>query len=148
MYNVRTKYLEELKQYFPKIPYFLEADETRLIQIISNLMSNAIKFTEDGQVSLKLTLAAQRNEAVHLLVEVTDTGLGISPDDQNRLFSTFTQLDNSSSKSYSGTSLGLAISKELCRLMNGDIGVISQIGEGSTFWFTFESKPTDEKPEI
>ncbi len=153
--KVYTLFLQQAKaknnflsyQVDPKIPYFLEADETRLIQIISNLMSNAIKFTEDGQVSLKFTLAAQREEAVHLLVEVADTGLGISPEDQNRLFSTFTQLDNSSSKSYSGTGLGLAISKELCRLMNGDIGVISQIGEGSTFWFTFESKPTDEKPE-
>lgn len=153
--KVYTLFLQQAKsknnflsyQVDPKIPYFLEADETRLIQIISNLMSNAIKFTEDGQVSLKFTLAARRENSVHVLVEVTDSGLGISPEDQNRLFSTFTQLDNSSSKSYSGTGLGLAISKELCRLMNGDIGVISQIGEGSTFWFTFESKPTDEKPE-
>lgn len=153
--KVYTLFLQQAKaknnflsyQVDPKIPYFLEADETRLIQIISNLMSNAIKFTEDGQVSLKFTLASRGDTSVHLLAEVTDSGLGISPEDQNRLFSTFTQLDNSSSKSYSGTGLGLAISKELCRLMNGDIGVISEIGHGSTFWFTFEAQPTDEKPE-
>jgi PAS domain S-box-containing protein len=137
------------------VPRYLMLDETRLIQIISNLTSNAIKFTEQGQIRLRLEVLEQNNDEYLLKLSVHDTGIGIAPTDQLRLFQTFSQLDNSFSKAYAGTGLGLAISKELCKLMQGDIGVSSTKGQGSVFWFSFKAKAlatmpyfeVDEQPE-
>ncbi|MHA4741528.1 PAS domain S-box protein [Dyadobacter sp. MSC1_007] len=126
----------------PDIPRFIIADQTRLLQILSNLTSNALKFTENGAVKVFLTLVKKDGLFHKIKVEVQDSGIGISATDKQILFTSFTQLDNSSRKSFGGTGLGLAISKQLCALMNGDIGVESTIGEGSTFWFTFETKET------
>ena len=125
-----------------EIPRFIVADQTRLLQILSNLTSNALKFTEKGAVKIFLTLVRKIDKNYKIKVEVQDSGIGISATDKQILFTSFTQLDNSSRKSFGGTGLGLAISKQLCALMNGEVGVESTLGEGSTFWFTFETTET------
>jgi PAS domain S-box-containing protein len=124
------------------IPKYVIADQTRLLQILSNLTSNALKFTERGAVNIYLTSIYHRGNKTKIKVEVQDSGIGISATDKQILFTSFTQLDNSSRKSFGGTGLGLAISKQLCTLMNGEVGVESVLGEGSTFWFTFETVET------
>ncbi len=128
------------------IPISLEIDETRLLQIIANLTSNAIKFTEKGHVWLRMFMVSRKKGKVKIKIEVQDTGIGIDPENVKLLFHTFSQLDNSSSKSYAGTGLGLAISKELTELMKGKIGIRSKIGKGSTFWITLEAKESQEIP--
>lgn len=132
------------------VPLYIVADETRLLQILSNLTSNALKFTEKGSIEIVLEVAQQpdandilldEHEQGYLLkAKVIDTGIGIAKEQQELLFQKFSQLDNSYTKSYGGTGLGLSISQELCRLMHGDIGVESEQGVGSTFWFTFRAK--------
>ena len=124
------------------IPKFIIADQTRLLQIMSNLTSNALKFTDHGAVRIFLTLVKRNGASCKIKVEVQDSGIGISAMDKQILFTSFTQLDNSSRKSFGGTGLGLAISKQLSSLMNGEIGVESVPGEGSTFWFSFETTET------
>ncbi|MCE7041624.1 PAS domain S-box protein [Dyadobacter sp. CY312] len=124
------------------LPKYIIADQTRLLQILSNLTSNALKFTENGAVKVFLTSVKRDGLFNKIKVEVQDSGIGISAMDKQILFTSFTQLDNSSRKSFGGTGLGLAISKQLCELMNGSIGVESTPGEGSTFWFTFETTET------
>ena len=130
----------------PDLPRFVIADQTRLLQILSNLTSNALKFTENGAVSVEVKLVKKTGKKNLIKVEVYDSGIGISEEDQKRLFTSFTQLDNSSQKSFGGTGLGLVISQQLCRLMHGDIGVTSSTGEGSMFWFTFEARETTIAP--
>ncbi|GAB3172575.1 PAS domain S-box protein [Telluribacter humicola] len=130
----------------PELPKYIIADQTRLLQILSNLTSNALKFTENGEVRIKVCLVESRGKHHKIKVEVYDSGIGISEEDQRLLFTSFTQLDNSSRKTFGGTGLGLAISRRLCQLMNGDIGVESNVGEGSMFWFTFETKETSISP--
>jgi PAS domain S-box-containing protein len=129
------------------VPRFIVADETRLLQILSNLTSNSIKFTEQGSVSIHLSLENKKENVYKIRVEISDTGIGISEDNLQKLFNYFSQVDNSSTKSYGGTGLGLAISKELCKMMNGEIGVRTQIDLGSTFWFTFEAQESKRGTE-
>jgi len=129
------------------LPRYIIADPTRLLQILSNLTSNALKFTENGKVTIAVSNVTEPGQKLKLKVEVIDTGIGISEENQKMLFTSFTQVDNSSKKSFGGTGLGLAISKQLCKLMNGDIGVISKQDEGSTFWFTFETEESQKAPE-
>ncbi|MCP9747691.1 PAS domain S-box protein [Lacihabitans sp. CS3-21] len=123
-----------------KTPSCIEGDQIRLLQILSNLTSNAIKFTRDGVIRVKVTsLPLVSNE--HLVkFEIIDSGIGISEENQKKLFSSFQQLDISTKKSFGGTGLGLVISKELCRQMGGEIGLISNPNEGSNFWFTIKAK--------
>ncbi|MFD3292455.1 PAS domain S-box protein [Aquirufa sp. KTFRIE-69F] len=118
-----------------KVPAYVKADETRLLQILSNLTSNALKFTENGSVSITVKPISVSSDATELEVRVSDTGIGISPTNLEKLFNAFQQVDNSTSKNYGGTGLGLAISREFCKMMEGDIGVESVEGKGSTFWF-------------
>jgi PAS domain S-box-containing protein len=118
-----------------KVPAYVKADETRLLQILSNLTSNALKFTENGSVSITVKPVSVSSDAAELEVRVSDTGIGISPANLQKLFNAFQQVDNSTSKNYGGTGLGLAISREFCKMMDGDIGVESEEGKGSTFWF-------------
>src|SRR2546422_7316456 len=108
------------------------ADRGRLRQVLLTLLSNAIKFTTDGG---RITLSAQvAGDLVR--VAVSDSGIGIAPDDQQKLFQEFVQLDGSPSRRYEGTGLGLALSKRLVELHGGTLGVESELGKGSTFWFT------------
>ena len=122
------------------VPLFLNGDVSKLRQILTNLISNAIKFTEVGEIIVRVMMENEHNDSVTLKVMITDTGIGINQKDQNRLFYTFTQLDSSSTRKYSGTGLGLTISKTLAEMMNGEIGVDSKVNQGSTFWFTFTHK--------
>lgn len=127
------------------VPDHIILDETRLLQVLSNLTSNAIKFTDGGGTVYIGIRRKHKKEGKHLIkVDVKDSGIGITKDNLQHLFSSFNQIDNSSTKVYGGTGLGLAISKELCHMMNGEIGVHSTIGLGSTFWFTFEAEETDK----
>lgn len=130
----------------PDLPTFVIADQTRLLQILSNLTSNAIKFTENGTVRVEASLISKRGKFNRIRVSVIDSGIGISPENINLLFNSFSQVDESSRKSFGGTGLGLAISKELAHLMKGEVGVESEVGKGSTFWFTIELKETAISP--
>ncbi len=146
--TARNKNNDLIYELAPELPKYVIADQTRLLQILSNLTSNALKFTENGSVRLKVKLVDKKGKINKIKVEVYDSGIGISEEDQKLLFTSFTQVDNSSRKSYGGTGLGLSISKQLCKLMNGDIGVESEMGSGSMFWFTFETKETSIAPSM
>ncbi|MGA1326611.1 MAG: response regulator [Rubrivivax sp.] len=115
----------------------LRGDPQRLTQVLLNYLNNAVKFTEQGQIEVRVRADAADDEGMVLLrFEVSDTGIGLSPPQQQRLFRNFEQADNSTTRQFGGTGLGLAISLNLARLMGGDAGVSSQEGAGSTFWFT------------
>lgn len=111
-------------------------DSLRLGQILLNLTSNAVKFTDTGSITLRTRLESEQDGRLLIRFEIQDTGLGISPEQQSRLFQAFEQADTSTTRKYGGTGLGLVISKKLTELMDGHIGVDSQLGAGSTFWFT------------
>ena len=114
----------------------VSGDPQRLKQVLRNFISNAIKFTDHGTVEVGGQIMEERANRILLRFEISDTGIGIAPDTLQRLFSPFEQADNSMTRKYGGTGLGLSISKGLIRMMGGDFGVRSHVGEGSTFWFT------------
>jgi signal transduction histidine kinase/ActR/RegA family two-component response regulator/HPt (histidine-containing phosphotransfer) domain-containing protein len=120
----------------PDVPKAVTGDASRLRQILTNLVSNAIKFTEKGSVKLFLSLAGRGNNWATLRFAVKDSGIGISDDARTHLFSRFSQADSSIARRFGGTGLGLAICKSLVDVMRGEIGVSSRLGDGSTFWFT------------
>ena len=121
----------------PATPTHLRGDFGRIQQILFNLIGNAIKFTEKGGISIEVSHAATGDADRCLLrVDVIDTGIGIDPDRRETLFEKFTQADASTTRVYGGTGLGLAICRELAQLMGGEIGVESELGQGSRFWFT------------
>jgi signal transduction histidine kinase/CheY-like chemotaxis protein len=118
------------------LPARLRGDATRLLQALINLLGNAVKFTEHGWVRLRGQLLREDGQRLLVRFEVQDTGAGIAPEHQRRLFNTFEQADNSTTRSHGGTGLGLALTRHLAILMKGEVGLISTPGQGSTFWFT------------
>jgi len=120
----------------PTLPDLLRGDVFRLQQILLNLVGNAIKFSERGQICVSADALEEDSHSVLLRVQVSDQGIGLSADEQARLFHAFSQGDDSMTRKYGGTGLGLIICKRLARLMGGDVGVASEAGVGSTFWIT------------
>ena len=133
-----SNYLEFIYYVDPLIPDELIGDELRINQILINIMNNAVKFTKEGRIILKINKVSQKNEKIIIKYTVSDTGIGIKEDFKKHLFSKFNQQEVTYTKKYPGTGLGLAISKELVKQMNGEIWAESQEGIGSTFYFTIE----------
>ena len=142
--------LELIGTVAPEIPADLRGDPGRLRQILMNLASNSLKFTERGEIEIRIEpvreLLATGAGSVMLRCTVRDTGIGIAPEKQRAIFDAFTQADSSDTRRYGGTGLGLAISQHLVSLMGGEIGVESEVGEGSTFWFTIRLDGTAATP--
>lgn len=126
------------------VPDCLRGDEGKLRQILINLVGNAVKFSDKGDITVTVGVSRQDTDCLHLQFRVTDRGIGIAPEVRERIFQAFEQADSSTSKQFGGTGLGLAISKRLVALMDGDIGVESEPQQGSTFWFTCRFAQDDQ----
>lgn len=135
--TARDKGIELVLDFDPDVPVKLVGDAGRLRQVLTNLIGNAIKFTEEGHVICKVS-GAEREGLAYLSIAVEDTGIGIAPEQMDRIFGEFAQADNSTTRRFGGTGLGLSISKSLVKLMNGELQVASNLGEGSTFSFMIE----------
>jgi two-component system, sensor histidine kinase and response regulator len=134
------------------IPFVVMGDPKRLRQVLLNLLGNGLKFTETGGITVKVTQNVRHIKApeggLGLRFEITDTGIGMTPDVAAKLFQPFTQADNSTTRRFGGTGLGLSIAQRLIELMQGDIGVISEEGKGSTFWFEIPTKVATENKDL
>jgi signal transduction histidine kinase/HAMP domain-containing protein len=143
--KAEEKQLEFVGYVQPNVPSRLQGDPGRLRQVLLNLASNAIKFTSAGEVVIEAGLVEENQDWVKLRFTVKDTGIGIPADRLDCLFKSFSQVDSSTTRKYGGTGLGLAISKRLIEMMNGEIGVESEEGRGSNFWFTVQ---LNKQPDI
>ncbi len=128
------------------VPVMVRADPVRLRQVVLNLLGNAVKFTHEGHISIRVAQSSVANERAALTIEVTDTGIGIPADRIDRLFKSFSQVDSSTTRHYGGTGLGLSIVKRLAELMGGEVGVRSEVGKGSTFWVRVEVDVVKDQP--
>ena len=130
----------------PGLPKYLVADENRLAQVVNNLISNAVKFTRQGEISLEVKASKTRTpDCLRVKVTVCDTGIGIRPEAIHKLFLPFEEIETSDKRHFDGTGLGLSICKELVKLMGGKIHVTSEPGKGSCFWFTFLAQQASEE---
>lgn len=143
--KAEEKNLEFSLLIYQKVPVFIKGDPGRIRQVLMNLGGNAIKFTEKGEVFLSVSLVSETEDTALIRFEMEDTGIGIPKKIIPTLFESFRQADASFTRKYGGTGLGLSISRELVLLMNGDVGVESLPGKGSTFWFTIE---IEKQPEF
>jgi len=143
----QKKGIELRSRYGPGVPHDVRGDSGRVRQILLNLIGNALKFTDEGWIEVRVSQLSSTAEEHVLRFEVEDTGVGIPPQAQRRLFRSFSQADSSTTRKYGGTGLGLSISKQLTELMGGDIGLDSKPGEGSLFWFTLRLKRRPEPLE-
>lgn len=139
--SARVKGLDLQVSCHPDVPEVLAGDPTRLAQVLTNLGSNAVKFTSRGSVTIRATSRALPDGDTELHVEVRDTGVGVSADQRREIFAPFAQADTSTTRRFGGTGLGLAISAELVAAFGGEIGLDSRLGEGSSFWFTARLHP-------
>ncbi|MCL2813270.1 MAG: response regulator [Oscillospiraceae bacterium] len=129
------------------VPKYLCADEQRLAQVVTNLLSNAVKFTpEGGSIEIYSDYLGEKDGVCTIQLSVTDSGIGISPEQQSKLFKSFQQAESSTSRKFGGTGLGLAISKSIVEMMGGEIRVESELGKGASFSFTVSAIPVDELP--
>jgi len=145
--KIREKNLELIKEYDPDIPDVLVGDPVRLHQIILNLVSNAVKFTSKGKISVSVRLLSQDDEKANIEFSISDTGIGIEKSKLKKIFENFQQASSGTSRLFGGTGLGLAIVKHLVEAQNGEISVKSKIGEGSTFSFALDFLKTDAQAE-
>ena len=129
-----------------EVPVMVRADPLRLRQVVLNLLGNAVKFTHEGHISVRVANRAATSERASLTIEVTDTGIGIPADRIDRLFKSFSQVDSSTTRHYGGTGLGLSIVKRLAELMGGEVGVRSDVGKGSTFWVRVDLDVVKKQP--
>ena len=143
--STREKGLKLSLNIAAEIPERLLIDGKRISQVLSNLVSNAIKFTENGEVTINVSGGKEDNDTYRIKIEVQDTGIGIDEDQLEKVFDKFTQVDKGYTKNFAGTGLGLTICKKMVELMGGDIGVQSVAGKGSNFWFTFLAKAAPEE---
>ncbi|MDR6216084.1 PAS domain S-box-containing protein [Paracidovorax wautersii] len=148
-YKAGAKGLELVLDVAADVPPHLVGDSLRLGQILINFANNAIKFTERGEVHVRVRLAEAAGPRVVLRFEVRDTGIGVGPEQLPRLFQSFQQADTSTTRRYGGTGLGLAICKSLAELMGGEVGVESTLGQGSTFWVTLPLERSEvARPQV
>jgi signal transduction histidine kinase/DNA-binding response OmpR family regulator len=142
------KSLELVLDFADELPSRVRGDPVRLRQVVLNLVSNAIKFSSKGEVLIRVCPAAKpASDGLRLRFEVKDTGIGIAPEVQRNLFQRFVQADSSTTRKFGGTGLGLAICRRLAELMRGEIGLISAVNQGSTFWFEVEFGPAESPAE-
>ena len=151
--NVVNFRVDEKQQKFmvhidKNIPSTLIGDDQRLVQVVTNLLGNAVKFTsEGGAISLNASMLGEKDGVCEIMIAVTDTGIGISPEQQKKLFQSFQQAESSTTRKFGGTGLGLAISKNIVEMMGGRIWVESELGKGSTFSFTMRARRGEEREE-
>ena len=147
IWQMKDKGLALHTQVDEKIPTFMHGDIHKIKQILSNFLSNALKFTDKGDIDIRLQLIKQYDETYIIKFSILDTGIGIEDDQINKLFESFSQVDDSSTRQYGGTGLGLAISKELAQLMGGKVGFDSLINNGSEFWLELPLRISERADE-
>jgi signal transduction histidine kinase len=143
--RAQEKHQQVIVNMDPNIPSFINCDELRLTQVITNLMSNSIKFTpENGKITLSAAKQDEKDGEITIRIEVSDNGIGISPEQQTKLFKAYTQADGGTSRKFGGTGLGLAISKRIVELMQGTIWIESELDKGAKFIFTIKVKEVEQ----